>query len=108
MPNISWTLQKTCSHCGTQVTYTSELGEKFKLSEAQALRERYTRAKAWLSEHKESLGDPRQIPLEYQELIILHEISWRNHKVTDGWEMVPEPPYFYVKCPVCNERIYVC
>lgn len=102
MPNITWALDKTCDNCGAEVHYESQLGEKFKLSEADKLKQLYAQAQAWVSAHPKGDIEPYSDELDD---FILPPIPYLGRTT---FRVIDTPMFLYVKCPVCNERIYVC
>jgi len=105
MPQITWTLTKQCPSCEAEVTFTSELGEKFKLSFARTEYRKFERAVKWVNDHP-NVNDPREVPFDLEPYI------WYGNDVTrifaHGYHLVDEPKFYYVKCPVCKERIWIC
>jgi hypothetical protein len=109
MPTITWTLNKTCDNCGANVTFTSELGEKFKLSKADKLAELYKQAELWANSYRMVVDEATSIVLPPDLAPFLRTIREgtypnRRTKVV----VVHEPMFYYIKCPLCNERIYIC
>lgn len=113
MPSISWILDKTCDNCGAEVHYESQLGEKFKLSEASAERKLYRRAQEWINEFP--IGAPVPWPNDLDPYIVdntrnnlFSSIDVINRMSRPKFQVIENPQFYYIKCPVCNKRIYVC
>lgn len=103
MPTIQWTLQKTCDNCDAEVIVSSELGDKFKLSEARKEKDLFAKAQAWVSAHP--FGHTEPYPDELAPFIL--ERFVRLDPKAPRF-IVSDRMFFYIKCPVCSSRIYVC
>lgn len=109
MPNVAWSLQVHCSNCSADTTFTSELGEKFKLSYAKKEADLYRRAQNWVSRYGNT-GHPEGIPENLKKYIMpLYNVPPPPQRVEKYVVLeLLQPGFNYVKCPVCRARVYVC
>lgn len=104
MPSVTWTLHKTCNNCDANITLTSELGERFKLSEARKEKDLYVKAQAWVSAHP--FGHTEPYPDDIAPYI--QEAYFKFRPTDPKFIVKPNPLFYFIKCPVCSSRIYVC
>lgn len=106
MPNVAWELKVHCSNCSADTTFTSELGEKFKLSYAKKEADLYRRAQNWVDRYPK--GHPEGIPENLKHYIQPVFYKQGDPRPMNDYLVMPPPQFNYVKCPVCRARVYVC